>query len=90
MMEGGSVVSVSTVDCCSKQCAQFANRDAVHEARQHYHNLPFARKKEFVYACFTNSIGSDEEDSGLIFDNHIVCPKAWYTIYGISKSNYHR
>jgi hypothetical protein len=88
-----SIPHVALVECCGKHCCQHANRDAIYEARATFRQLSWSERVQTVYGILSQSIDLQEVDEsrwGLVFDRQIVCPKAWYTIYGISRSTFFR
>ena len=86
-----SINSVSSVICCKKNCIQLFLRATIHTLRsQFFHE----GGQYFKSHCFLNVHKQIHHNSNgnemITLEGCDVCPKAWYTIMGVSRAMYYR
>jgi hypothetical protein len=86
-----SINSVSTVNCCRRNCVQLFPRAKIHALRSQFFHKGGQYFKSHHLLDVHRQIHLDAHGNEVITLEGIdVCPVAWYTIMGVSRATYYR
>jgi hypothetical protein len=86
-----SINSVSSINCCKKNCVQPFPRAKIHTLRSQFFHEGGQYFKSHRLLDVHRQIHHDSDGNEMItLEGCDVCPVAWYTIMGVSRATYYR
>ncbi|KAL3684435.1 hypothetical protein R1sor_002457 [Riccia sorocarpa] len=75
--------------CCGEMCCRKVTLEVIRRCRLEYFGLPHDEREEYIHTRLHMRHQTAIEEGKHIIDQKLICKKAFWTIYGFSKSKYY-
>ncbi|KAL3695807.1 hypothetical protein R1sor_009883 [Riccia sorocarpa] len=80
---------VQRTTCCGEMCCRKVTLEVIRRCRLEYFGLPHDEREEYIHTRLHMRHQTAIEEGKHIIDQKLICKKAFWTIYGFSKSKYY-
>ncbi|KAL3697324.1 hypothetical protein R1sor_011400 [Riccia sorocarpa] len=80
---------VQRTTCCGEMCCRKVTLEVIRRCRLDYFGLPHDEREEYIHTRLHMRHQTTIEEGKHIIDQKLICKKAFWTIYGFSKSKYY-
>ncbi|KAL3687439.1 hypothetical protein R1sor_013748 [Riccia sorocarpa] len=84
------IKGIQLTTCCGELCCRKVSSDVIRQCRLEYFGLPHDDREEYIHTRLHMRHQSAIDEGKHIIDQKLICKKAFWTIYGFSKTKYYK
>ncbi|KAL3698901.1 hypothetical protein R1sor_012977 [Riccia sorocarpa] len=81
---------IQRTTCCGELCCRKVSYEVIRQCRLEYFGLPHDDKEEYIHTHLHMRHQSAIDEGKHIIDQKLICKRAFWTIYGFSKTKYYK